>query len=601
MTKKVVLKTVFIVVISLFLGSTMFYADGGLAVSNEGSRGASVNFTEESFMISSPENTIGVTINTSGVAAGEPIQWDLSHDTWIIPSKESGVLTGGQEEALSFIINWQDFNPGEIKRGFVLMRSNNGGTTSSTSVISIEAFNIYTYNDDPVIVLPPMEAKASSSYSNQYLPGNVTDGNEATIWGALAGNGPVWIYVDQGKVTNSEKVVIKWFGHYYATKYDIFVSNDLKVWSKAYTGSNNTPGTDVIEGNISCRYVGLYMRESNDIAYGISEIEVHRKYTPAVDIANLSLLGSTQPGAASITLNGDYVYMPALKNGIHVVDAADKTAPSFLGTLDTTGDTVNMVVANGYAYVANGYDGLKIYDVSNPADPQVVTVHEFPINEPGTGFNFYAGKVVMYDAAHIFVHLTKLFSGGGYSSFINVINVSDPASPVLVNQFALPDIKVADFAIKNGYAYVTGYYTNIHSSGYKSGFYIYDIKQLNDIKYVRQHYIAGRLPQITLDGNFAYVMTSDGLVQVFYIMQSELARVVSLLKFEDTRMANLYVYKNVCFVMHGVGMNIYDFRYKNNPELIYNTKTGSYGDALVQGDYLYLTEGQSGLMIFGPK
>lgn len=88
-----------------------------------------------------------------------------------------------------------------------------------------------------------------------------------------------------------------------------------------------------------------------------------------------------------------------------------------VANFDTTGTATAVCVANGMAYVADGSDGLKIIDVSNPATP--VLKGTFPTNGA-------AGEIAVKDS-FVYLAMTKNFGGGTY-----VLNVSNPANPSLV-------------------------------------------------------------------------------------------------------------------------------------------------------------------------
>ncbi|MEK7677697.1 MAG: hypothetical protein AAB676_17855, partial [Verrucomicrobiota bacterium] len=50
-------------------------------------------------------------------------------------------------------------------------------------------------------------------------------------------------------------------------------------------------------------------------------------------------------------------------------DVATPAAPVRVGVYDTSGNARGVVVAGGYAYVADGWAGLQVIDVRNPTAP----------------------------------------------------------------------------------------------------------------------------------------------------------------------------------------------------------------------------------------
>lgn len=60
---------------------------------------------------------------------------------------------------------------------------------------------------------------------------------------------------------------------------------------------------------------------------------------------------------------------------LHRASAAqNKTIASY----DTSGTAYDVVVANGYAYIADGTSGVVILSVANPASPAYVTTYDTP-------------------------------------------------------------------------------------------------------------------------------------------------------------------------------------------------------------------------------
>ncbi|MFM6593469.1 MAG: hypothetical protein ACKPJH_13045, partial [Dolichospermum sp.] len=53
-------------------------------------------------------------------------------------------------------------------------------------------------------------------------------------------------------------------------------------------------------------------------------------------------------------------------------------APTLVGTYDTSGYATDVQVVGNYAYVGDGYSGLQIIDISNPAAPTLVGTYDTP-------------------------------------------------------------------------------------------------------------------------------------------------------------------------------------------------------------------------------
>lgn len=114
-------------------------------------------------------------------------------------------------------------------------------------------------------------AKSSSTFSADFGPENAIDGLTTTAWGSNTDNTAQWIYIDLGAVTEIDGFDIKWFNPYYATSYDIYVSNDLATWTPVAT---KLSGDKRLIGTAPIRYIGLLCTQKNNVAYGLAEFEV---------------------------------------------------------------------------------------------------------------------------------------------------------------------------------------------------------------------------------------------------------------------------------------------------------------------------------------
>ena len=73
-------------------------------------------------------------------------------------------------------------------------------------------------------------------------------------------------------------------------------------------------------------------------------------------------------------LDGGYLYVAAHSNGLRVFDLTDPAAPVLVGSLETgLTDAFAVDVDGDVAYVADGAGGLKIVDVTDPASPVLVS------------------------------------------------------------------------------------------------------------------------------------------------------------------------------------------------------------------------------------
>lgn len=214
------------------------------------------------------------------------------------------------------------------------------------------------------------------------------------------------------------------------------------------------------------------------------------------DPTNPTIAGSVNSselaGANDIYIDGNYAYIAASTyGGLTVVSLIDPTSPTIAGTVAHTflEGTNKVVVAQGVAYMTqpSGSGGWRTVDVTNPTAPAMQ--HAFAIPwasavavDPGnyvyiTDFNEYL-TIYNIDASlpnfippYVTSSSTELVPSGtalavvdGYAYIGNlgegavgltIVNVSDPASPVIEHSLTDYEVSLPDAIVVSGlYAYL---------------------------------------------------------------------------------------------------------------------------------------------------
>ncbi|MBN1551096.1 hypothetical protein JW979_06490, partial [bacterium] len=97
-------------------------------------------------------------------------------------------------------------------------------------------------------------------------------------------------------------------------------------------------------------------------------------------------------------------------------------------------------VSGNIAYIAYGWGGLLMVDISNPASPEILG--SWP------GDTSKSISTVKLDGSILFA-LTP-------SSGIDILNVSDPLQPQLIGNISVPDTQITDFEMDSEYIYCSG-------------------------------------------------------------------------------------------------------------------------------------------------
>ena len=70
---------------------------------------------------------------------------------------------------------------------------------------------------------------------------------------------------------------------------------------------------------------------------------------------------------------GKYEYVAAGLAGLKIYDVSDPANPALVGACDTPGNAQSVKVQDGYAYVADGAAGMQVIDISDPTNPTIAT------------------------------------------------------------------------------------------------------------------------------------------------------------------------------------------------------------------------------------
>ena len=136
-----------------------------------------------------------------------------------------------------------------------------------------------------------------------------------------------------------------------------------------------------------------------------------------------SYLWSTPQG---VVIDADIAYV-SFFNGIKVYDISDPSSPNEVAQFDlkmngsVTLDSQNHLLYNTYAPMTGGNGQLHVVDVSDPADPHLLATVEVP---------FVPGGIAVADSL-IYVAFQADSAWAGENG-LGVIDVSDPGSPKLV-------------------------------------------------------------------------------------------------------------------------------------------------------------------------
>ncbi len=151
-------------------------------------------------------------------------------------------------------------------------------------------------------------------------------------------------------------------------------------------------------------------------------------------LRHMALAGFTNDAVVS----GDRLYLTFRYDGVQIYDRTDPDSLVLLGTFDTPGMALVVKESQGILYLADG-DALRIYDVLDPELPELIGT----LALPGTMVDIQLELPLAYVSGSL----------GG----LHVVDVSNPFDPVLVSTVNTPGA-AHGAVIHNGFAYIGDYW-----------------------------------------------------------------------------------------------------------------------------------------------
>jgi hypothetical protein len=281
----------------------------------------------------------------------------------------------------------------------------------------------------------------------------------------------------------------------------------------------------------------------------------------------------------SMAVSGHYVYVANDFDGIRIYDVSNPKQPVNVGhAVETNGGGACRIAVSGqYAYVANFSDGLRIYDVSNPTNP--VSIGQ--TNNAGTAFN------VTVSGHYAFL--------ADQSDGLRIYDITDPTNPSNIGHAAEPGFGSAQaVAVVGHYAYV---------ANYSDGLRIYDVSDPTNPISVGQIVSSGldaEAVDVAVSGHYAYVANFKDGLRIYDISDptnpTEAAQVPAqdLSTVFAVTISGDYLY----LANTSQGVQIFDISDPLNPQMVVWEDVGQTVGVAVSGPYLYAACWDQGLLNF---
>ena len=279
-----------------------------------------------------------------------------------------------------------------------------------------------------------------------------------------------------------------------------------------------------------------------------------------------------------ICIDGNYAYMAGGYDGLYIFDFTDPVNPVWVNQIDTA-KAWEVAVSDGYACVADGYSGIRIIDIDPPESAYIVNTIDLP------------GQTYCVAMAYGYAYAAS----DGKSLYI--IDIDPPESAYIVSTIDLIGYPKG-IELMGGYAYVADYNSNIMKSSL----------DIIDIDPPESAYIMGTVGNLdeaeglAVSGSYAYIVAEKSpILSVLYIINIEdptsscLINSIDLPPYAyDVAVSDGYAY----VVSMSSGFHIVDI---SPPESAYYVNTiqtsgNVYGLAL-SGEFAYVVDRYKGIHI----
>jgi hypothetical protein len=281
----------------------------------------------------------------------------------------------------------------------------------------------------------------------------------------------------------------------------------------------------------------------------------------------------TPAAARSVYVVGDYAYVALGSSGLQIVNVSNPDNPVYAGSYETSGSAYGVYVTGDYAYVAAGFSGLQVADVSNPENP------------------VFAGSYDTPDRARS-VYVSSDYAYVADRTSLQIINISDPENPVLAGSWGLPTSDFRSVYVSGDYAYI---------AELTNGLVVIDVSDPENPDLTGNCLTPGNSYDVCVSGDYVYLADGSSF-QVLNVFIP--ANPFIFGSYDDLAEAMGVYYSDDYAYVADFDFGLHVIEVSNPPYISYASSfetTGNVYDVYVLGDYIYMAEESSLLILKYPR
>ena len=305
-----------------------------------------------------------------------------------------------------------------------------------------------------------------------------------------------------------------------------------------------------------------------------------------------------------LQIEGSLAYLADRQNGMVIVDVSDPAEPIVLSRFNTIGHALFLNVHQGYAYIGMGDDGLQIVDIKDPERPTSVDHFiifqevQFP-DEPEPLTARTSSSMIEIIGSTMYVY-GQICNGFFSMASFNILSIDEPTIPSVVSQYAELAFGIGRLVVTEVRAYLT-----LKSFGVV-GMVVLDIHDPSNLSMLGALAIDENGPS----GGFMEWNEAESIIMVAYkdpgtihfidVSDPEALEILNSYPTGTDSAFNMVLTGRYLLLAAGTdGIMVLDVSDPLNPEqLLLHQTVGEAFEMKLVGDLLYVAEQDAGFQIY---
>ena len=298
-----------------------------------------------------------------------------------------------------------------------------------------------------------------------------------------------------------------------------------------------------------------------------------------------SRISLTGDAPTEIQIQGDYAYIVETLGGLNIVDIRNPVKPDVVKVLPFQSHTVGFKIRDNYAYLGRivsimptetGYTTKSVFeviDISHPESAKVVSSREIATDIRGLDISGNYAYII-----------------GSYPHRITAIDISSPTDPKILPtpESIIGSAELQDIVVSQGYVFI--------ADGV-AGLRIVDMRNLDNPVHVKDLDLEGRAFNIFQSKNKLYLNVEQKYFNVVDVRNPEKPKLTFSERYTSGYPTASIVLRDKKAYFKSDEFKIYDLTDPSSPKQL-NKESADVDSIQVQGNYLYSTIGEIGLLVY---